>query len=77
VSLVFLSGVAEVAVFLEYGVTSLGNLLPAFRGNEAVSSSSVEMSKIAALDISMREENTITFFRKVWNRLPSDVTSYP
>jgi hypothetical protein len=77
VSLVFRSGVAEVAVFLEYDITSLGNLLPAFRGIETVSSSSVEMSKIAALGISMREEETITFFRKVWNRFPSDVTSYP
>ena len=77
VSLVFRSGVAEVAVFLESDVTSLGNLFPAFRCSEAFSSSSVEMSKIAALGISMPEEETITFSRKVGNRLPSDVTSYP
>jgi hypothetical protein len=77
VSLVFRNGVAEVAVFLEYDVTSLGNLSPTFGGNEPVSSSSVEMSKIAALGISMHEEETITFSRKVENRFPSDVTSYP
>jgi hypothetical protein len=47
--------------FLEYYVTSLGNLFPAFQGNEAVSSSSVEMSKIAAKGISMPEEEKITF----------------
>jgi hypothetical protein len=61
VSLVFRNGVTEVAVSLEYDVTSLGNLSPAFRDNEAVSSSSVEMSKIAALGVSMPEEETITF----------------
>jgi hypothetical protein len=77
VCLVFRSCVAEVAVFLEYDVTSLGNLLPAFRGNEAISSSSVEMPKIAALGISMPEEETITFSGKVENRLPSVVISYP
>jgi len=36
VPLVFRSGVAEVAGFLQYDVTSVRNLLPAFRGNEAV-----------------------------------------
>lgn len=77
VSLVSRSGVAEVAVFLEYDVTSLGILLPAFRGNKAVSSSKSEMSKISALGISMPEEETITFSREVGYRLHSDVTSYP
>ena len=64
-------------VFLEYDVTSLGNLLLVFRSNEAVSSSSAEMSKIAALGISMPEEETVTFSREVGYRLHSDVTSYP
>jgi hypothetical protein len=35
------------------------------------------MSKMAALGISMPEEETITFSRKVRKRLSSDVTSYP
>lgn len=66
-SLVFSSGVIEVAVFLECDITSLGNLFPAFGGNKVVSFSSVKMSKIAALGISMPEEETITFSRKVGN----------
>jgi hypothetical protein len=74
VSLVFRNGVAEVAVFLEYDVTSPGNLFPTFRGNEAFSSSSVEMSKIAALGISMHEHEIITFLLKVENRFPNGVT---
>jgi len=76
VCLVFRSRVDEDAIFLEYDVTSLGNLLLVFRGNEAISYSSLEMSKIAALGISMPEEETITFSGKVEDRLPSVVISY-